>query len=105
MNTTTFTATAAFVATTGLAMAETTPISPDLNAVLTELEAVAATCAEMGDGQVNEEIFGILMIRIGETCVIINGDEIDPQALEFLEEQKLPWAGVGLWVKATDGTN
>ena len=70
--------------------------------VLADLKQVAANCAGMDEkGGVREEIFGIQMIRVGDTCMIVNG-ELDENVRMFLEKQNLPWAGVGLWIKATE---
>lgn len=70
--------------------------------VLADLRRAVASCAELNEnGDTSEEIFGIQMIRVGDTCVIVNG-ELDAHVRVYLEEQNLPWAGVGLWIKATE---
>ncbi|MGJ8629039.1 MAG: hypothetical protein ACSHXB_18920 [Sulfitobacter sp.] len=83
------------------AAAETQENYDDPEAILTSLEDAVSTCGEMdANGEVRDEIFGIQMIRLGDTCAIVNGDELDERVRVFLEEQNLPWAGVGLWMNA-----
>lgn len=46
----------------------------DPAAILASLKEAATTCGEMdANGEVRNEIFGIEMIRVGETCAIVNG--------------------------------
>lgn len=83
------------------AIAETQENYDDPASILASLEDAVSTCGEMdANGEVRDEIFGIQMIRLGDTCAIVNGDEFDERVRVFLEEQNLPWAGVGLWVTA-----
>ena len=83
------------------AVAETQENFDDPTSILTSLEEAVSTCGEMdANGEVRDEIFGIQMIRLGDTCAIVNGDELDERVRVFLEEKNLPWAGVGLWVTA-----
>lgn len=83
------------------AIAETQENYDDPASILASLEDAVSTCGEMdANGEVRDEIFGIQMIRLGDTCAIVNGDELDERVRVFLEEQNLPWAGVGLWVTA-----
>lgn len=74
----------------------------DPAAIVTELATLAEDCAKIEDGQSQAHIFGIKIIRVGDTCAVVMGQEIDERVRIFLEEQNLPWAGVGLWVKAAD---
>lgn len=74
-------------------------------AIVAELATLADDCAKIEDGQSQTHIFGIEMIRVGDTCAVVMGQEIDDRVRAFLEEENLPWAGVGLWVKASDGTD
>ena len=83
------------------AVAEINMNYDDPSAIRASLEDAVSTCGEMdANGEVRDEIFGIKMIRLGATCAIVNGDELDERVRVFLEEQNLPWAGVGLWVNA-----
>lgn len=83
------------------AVAETQDNFDDPASILASLEDAVSKCGEMdANGEVRDEIFGIQMIRLGDTCAIVNGDELDERVRVFLEEQNLPWAGVGLWVTA-----
>ncbi|WP_281857379.1 hypothetical protein [Litoreibacter halocynthiae] len=85
------------------AVAEINMNYDDPAAILASLEEAVSTCGEMdANGEVRDEIFGIKMIRLGGTCAIVNGDELDDRVRVFLEEQNLPWAGVGVWVNAPD---
>lgn len=68
--------------------------------ILAELTALSEECGTMDDGEVKTEVFGIKLVRIDGTCAIVNGSEIDERVRIFLEEQNLPWAGVGLWATA-----
>lgn len=72
----------------------------DPSAIMAELTKLSADCSTIGAGTSQPHIFGIEIIRVGDTCAIVNGDELDDRVRLFLEEQNLPWAGVGLWVKA-----
>ncbi len=71
----------------------------DPAAIMAELSKLSEECAELESGAAQTEIFGIEIIRVGDTCAIVNGDEIDSRVRIFLEEENLPWAGLGIWVK------
>lgn len=85
----------------GPIMADTAVRYQDSEAIIADLRDASVTCATMDDGQVNDEVFGIQMVRFGETCVIANG-EMDAAVRAYLEAQELDWAGIGLWVKAAE---
>ena len=88
------------IATT--AVADSDPKYTDPNVILDDLMELAETCEGMSDGQTNEEIFGIMYTRMGDTCQFQNG-ELDDHVRDLLQDRKLDWAGVdgkdGLWVK------
>lgn len=77
----------------------------DPAAIEAELSTLSKDCAEIEDGMSQTHIFGIEIIRVGDTCAIVMGQEIDERVRIFLEEQNLPWAGVGLWVTSPPGSN
>jgi len=73
----------------------------DPSAILAELVGLSEECASIDDGQSQTEVFGIKLIRVGGTCAIVNGGELDERVRVFLEKENLDWAGVGLWVSAS----
>lgn len=83
----------------GAILAETN--SDDSEAIMSKLKALSEECSSLESGMSQSEIFGIEIIRVGDTCAIVNGDELDERVRLFLEEQNLLWAGVGIWVKAS----
>lgn len=85
------------------AIAETNYDNPTV--IMAELSKLSADCSTIGDGKSQTHIFGIEIIRVGDTCAVVMGQEIDERVRVFLEEENLPWAGVGLWVKAHDLTD
>lgn len=81
------------------ALAETNYDDP--TEIFVELSELSEDCAALESGASQTEIFGIEIIRVGDVCAIVNGDEIDERVRVFLEEENLNWAGIGLWVKAS----
>ncbi|MEN8951811.1 hypothetical protein [Planktotalea arctica] len=73
----------------------------DPAAILAELSTLSEDCAKIEDGQSQTHIHGIKIIRTENICAIVMGQEIDERVRVFLEEENLPWAGVGLWVAAS----
>lgn len=74
----------------------------DPTAIMAELSSLSEDCATIEPGSSQTHVFGIEVIRVGDTCAIVSGDELDERVRLFLEEQNLPWAGVGIWVTASD---
>ncbi|MDU8928309.1 hypothetical protein RXV86_13010 [Alisedimentitalea sp. MJ-SS2] len=92
-----------FLALPIIALAEQQETDPGVT--MDQLLEARTMCDQMNaTGEVRTEIFGIQIIRYGGTCVVVNG-ELDEDARSFLEEKNLPWAGVGLWIKATNSTD
>ena len=83
-----------------VAVAETNFDDPA--AIMSELTGLSEECASLESGMSQSEIFGIEVIRVGDTCAIVTGDELDERVRLFLEEQNFPWVGVGIWVTASD---
>ena len=70
------------------------------HAILVELSSLSEECAKLEPGEAQTEVFGIEIIRVGDTCAVVNGQDLDPKVQAFLQEENLTWAGVGMWVKA-----
>lgn len=77
----------------------------DSEAIMAELTGLSKDCASLEPGSSRTEIFGIQIIRVENTCAIVMGQEIDERVRIFLEEQNLPWAGVGLWVNVSPSSD
>lgn len=93
---------AAIIISTG-AIAETNYDDP--TAIMAELATLSEECAQIDDGMSQTHIFNIEIIRHGDICAIVMGQEIDERVRVFLEEQNLPWAGVGIWVTTPGAKN
>lgn len=68
-----------------------------------EIGKVAEQCAQMNDGDTVEEIFGIMLARTGDRCVLGPG-ELSPRFAEFLEATGYQGAGIvdaeNIWIAA-----
>lgn len=97
------TAMGAMLLTTNAAFANDDMNMGDHAAMLAELDGLATQCAALGNGEAEAHIFGIQIIRVGDTCAITNGDELAAGFAKFLQSDEAPdWAGVGIWVKARE---
>ncbi|MEP1523015.1 hypothetical protein [Ascidiaceihabitans sp.] len=73
--------------------------------IMAELSSLSEQCSKLESGEAQTEIFGIEIIRVGDTCAVVHGEEFDARMQTFLEEENLPWAGIALWVKADRTTD
>lgn len=68
-----------------------------------EVEKLTAECAALSDGQIINEVFGITFRRLGEICILGEG-EVSPRWSEFLDETGYGDAGMqgdnSIWIMA-----
>lgn len=76
------------------ATADDTSMYANIDAFLADLNRFSIRCGEMQAGQIDQEIFGIQLIKEESGRCVLGPGEVDSMVTRYFDENHLSWAGI-----------